>query len=295
MECYALPEPMASQTKQSVLPGTWRGHAAEEEVASDTSGLVARTALQRTSLTFKKEHVDLGDGSDLLFYPKFCHASEADDWLKALDKQMPWSRPSLFVYGRFCTQPRESCYVAGRNLPALKYSGHEPVVYHWDDFPVLQCILQAVQRALPEATFNSVLLNRYANGSDYAAWHSDNESIYGPSPIIASVSLGTEREFLVRMKKGYRMDKESQTSVASDSRRACKVRRLNIESSVKAGSKELPGIKGANIKDHYSFFLKHGSLLVMRGNMQRDWDHSIPKRLKVAGLRINLTFRKVNP
>jgi alkylated DNA repair dioxygenase AlkB len=36
--------------------------------------------------------------------------------------------------------------------------------------------------------------------------------------------------------------------------------------------------------------LGHGDLLVME-NMQLDFDHALPKRLKVHEPRINLTFR----
>nr|GEU78138.1 DNA oxidative demethylase ALKBH2 [Tanacetum cinerariifolium] len=45
--------------------------------------------------------------------------------------------------------------------------------------------------------------------------------------------------------------------------------------------------------DKCCFALKHGSLLVMRGNTQRDWLHSVPKRAKANSARINLTFRRV--
>lgn len=51
-------------------------------------------------------------------------------------------------------------------------------------------------------TFNSVLCNRYRNGSDTVGWHADNESIYGPKPTIASVTLGAERDFDLREGKG---------------------------------------------------------------------------------------------
>jgi alkylated DNA repair dioxygenase AlkB len=36
---------------------------------------------------------------------------------------------------------------------------------------------------------------------------------------------------------------------------------------------------------------EHGSLLVMRGRTNADWEHSVPKTAKPIGLRINLTFR----
>ena len=39
--------------------------------------------------------------------------------------------------------------------------------------------------------------------------------------------------------------------------------------------------------------LGHGSLLIMKGETQTYWEHSIPKMLKVSEPRINLTFRWV--
>jgi alkylated DNA repair dioxygenase AlkB len=40
--------------------------------------------------------------------------------------------------------------------------------------------------------------------------------------------------------------------------------------------------------------LKNGTLLIMRGEMQHYWQHSVPKRKKVRGSRFNLTFRHIN-
>lgn len=39
--------------------------------------------------------------------------------------------------------------------------------------------------------------------------------------------------------------------------------------------------------------LQHGSLLMMKGDCQQRYQHSLPKTRKQAGLRINLTFREV--
>jgi alkylated DNA repair dioxygenase AlkB len=39
--------------------------------------------------------------------------------------------------------------------------------------------------------------------------------------------------------------------------------------------------------------LKHGTLLIMRGELQHFWQHSIPKRKNVSGSRFNLTFRRI--
>jgi len=40
--------------------------------------------------------------------------------------------------------------------------------------------------------------------------------------------------------------------------------------------------------------LSHGSLLIMKGELQHFWQHSVPKQTKVQNSRINLTFRKIN-
>lgn len=43
-----------------------------------------------------------------------------------------------------------------------------------------------------------MLLNRYKGGDDYVGWHADDEKLYGPTPEIASVSFGCERDFLLK-------------------------------------------------------------------------------------------------
>lgn len=44
-------------------------------------------------------------------------------------------------------------------------------------------------------------------------------------------------------------------------------------------------------KEHYKLHLDHGSLLIMKGEMQHFWLHQIPKTKKEVDERINLTFR----
>ncbi len=41
--------------------------------------------------------------------------------------------------------------------------------------------------------------------------------------------------------------------------------------------------------------LKHGSVLVMKGELQHHWEHSVPKRTRARGNRVNLTFRIIDP
>ena len=50
------------------------------------------------------------------------------------------------------------------------------------------------------------------------------------------------------------------------------------------------------IDDHKTkleFPLKHGTVLIMFGELQHYWQHSVPKQKKVKNTRLNLTFRKI--
>lgn len=47
-------------------------------------------------------------------------------------------------------------------------------------------------------TYNFTLVNYYASGTDSISYHSDSESFLGPEPCIASLSLGSSRDFLLR-------------------------------------------------------------------------------------------------
>ncbi|TKW20991.1 hypothetical protein SEVIR_4G191100v4 [Setaria viridis] len=216
----------------------------------------------------RREVTDLGGGSEVVHVQRFVDREKAWEWFDYLDKTIPWNRPELRVFGR-TAQPRDVCYVADEGLPDLKYSGHQPHAHSWDEFPVLKDILKAVHEALPGSCFNSLLLNRYKTGADYVSWHADDEPLYGPTPEIASVSFGCERDFVLRKKP-------TKSQAASGSGEAARKR-----------------LKLAAPQQQHSFFLKHGSLLVMRGYTQRDWQHSVPKRAKASSPRINLTFRHV--
>ncbi|RVW33632.1 DNA oxidative demethylase ALKBH2 [Vitis vinifera] len=218
----------------------------------------------------KRQSIDLGNGSDLIYIPRFLAFEESWKWFDYLNKEIPWTRPTIRVFGRSCVQPRDTCYVASVGLPELSYSGYQPHAYTWDDYPPLKDILVAVHKALPGSSFNSLLLNRYKGGNDYVGWHSDDEKLYGSTPEIASISFGCEREFFLK-KKPSKVSQDSRSNGEPVNKRAKK------SSSV----------------DHHSFTLKHGSMLVMRGYTQRDWVHSVPKRAKADATRINLTFRHV--
>ena len=49
----------------------------------------------------------------------------------------------------------------------------------------------------------------------------------------------------------------------------------------------------ADHKQKYSVNLENGSLLIMKGDLQHQWEHQVPKTTKATHARINLTFRTI--
>ncbi len=113
--------------------------------------------------------------------------------------------------------------------------------------------LRARLEAFTGRRFNSVLANAYRDGADSMGWHRDDEPELGPEPYIASLSLGGERRFLLRP--------------------------LALENGKRARSRGMA--------------LAHGSLLIMKGRSQKDFQHALPKTRRPCGLRINLTYRNI--
>jgi alkylated DNA repair dioxygenase AlkB len=64
----------------------------------------------------------------------------------------------------------------------------------------LAALRQRLEVALG-VTFNSVLANLYRDGADSMGWHSDDEASLGPQPVIASLSLGATRRFVLRHRR----------------------------------------------------------------------------------------------
>ncbi|MDR5858637.1 alpha-ketoglutarate-dependent dioxygenase AlkB [Halomonas eurihalina] len=125
--------------------------------------------------------------------------TEATAALARLDAELDWQRPSLRLYGREHPIPRRQVWMGDASY---RYSGRHFAPDPWH--PCVLAIRDAVQRRLADsgvkARFNSVLLNRYADGRDRMGWHSDDEPELGESPLIAAVSLGTDRPLRFRWK-----------------------------------------------------------------------------------------------
>lgn len=64
--------------------------------------------------------------------------------------------------------------------------------------------------------------------------------------------------------------------------------------SVSLGAERKFALKHKRTGETVSVLLGHGSLLEMKAETQRNWQHSLPKTKKVKRARINLTFRTIS-
>lgn len=98
------------------------------------------------------------------------------------------------MFGRTVPAPRLEAWY-GDPGAAYTYSGlaHEPLPWTAE----LQDLRERVESATA-TTFNSVLANLYRSGADSNGWHADDEPELGEQPVIASLSLGATRRFLLR-------------------------------------------------------------------------------------------------
>lgn len=123
----------------------------------------------------------------------------ADTVQRTLREDVPWEVHRIRMFGRQVDSPRLSCWM-GDPAARYRYSGTEFVPQPWH--PALLPLRDQLAAFCGHA-FNSVLLNRYRDGDDGMGWHSDNEPELGPAPVIASLSLGAGRRFLLRRRDDH--------------------------------------------------------------------------------------------
>ena len=125
------------------------------------------------------------------------------DVMARLMHETDWREETIVVYGKRHLQPRLSAWYGDA---AYTYSSLrlDPAPFT----PLLESLRTAVQDATGQS-FNSVLLNRYRNERDSMGMHSDDEPELGPDPVIASLSFGAARTFVLKHKhnkKTVRLD-----------------------------------------------------------------------------------------
>lgn len=109
-----------------------------------------------------------------------------------------WRQETVLVYGKRHPQPR---LTAWHGEASYTYSGLRLAPLPMT--PLLEQLRAAVEAATGQR-YNSVLLNYYRDGADSMGMHSDDEPELGPQPVIASLSYGATRTFILRHKTSKR-------------------------------------------------------------------------------------------
>jgi len=134
--------------------------------------------------------------SEITFWPSWLGSTEADDLLAIAIDQVTWRQDNIHIAGKSIPIPRLQNWYGD---PTTSYTYSRIKLQAVAFPPWMELLRRRVERQTGNC-FNRTLVNYYRDGQDSVDWHADDERELGPEPIIASVSLGQERAFLLRHK-----------------------------------------------------------------------------------------------
>jgi len=203
----------------------------------------------------------------VIYIPNFIDEETSNGAFTALARVSNFETKYMNFSGTLIGLPRKITYFGDK---PYSYSGvtHEPKPFNSIIFDIKKLIVNeksintvVTQKSLEK--LNTCLVNLYENENDSVAFHCDDEKELGPDNknniLIASVSFGAERDFVIRTKTILQKQLGEENTD-------------NFE--LKIG-------------------LKHGSLLIMYGDFQSRFEHSVPKAKCRKEARINLTYRVI--
>lgn len=189
--------------------------------------------------------IKLADGAELKYYKNFLLTEESTDLYQFLVENIPWKHGIYKMFGKDVKTPRVLYAMKNKNTDITDvYTVTESMIWT----PEIKKIKKKLEK-LTEKEFRYAQLNYYRDGNDYIGYHTDSEVQHGD--IIASISLGTSRQFVFRH-IDYKTNKIKK-----------------YEMTLESGSLLIMNEEAAKLY----------------------WKHSIPKAPKIKTGRINITFR----
>ena len=132
----------------------------------------------------------------ITIYENIEHISIWNSWHEICLQNINWVEGEIKIFGKTYKIPRLQAWYSDHGVN-YSYSGKVLDQNIWNkELLEIKILIESICKC----TFNSVLANLYRNGSDSMGLHADDEKELGLRPLIASLSLGEEREITFKHK-----------------------------------------------------------------------------------------------
>lgn len=134
---------------------------------------------------------------EVMYYGPVLGYEQAAKYFNDLMTGVPWQNDEVVVMGERIQAKRKVAWYGDKGQK-YTYSGTTRTGIPWNNNLLT---LNSLVEEKAGASFNSCLLNLYETGDVGVSWHSDDETMLGKEPVIASLSLGAARKFSLKHKK----------------------------------------------------------------------------------------------
>lgn len=128
-------------------------------------------------------------------------------YFKVIKAYPDWVQKDIIVGGVKLAERRKTCAFSNRAGLVYSYNGYD--YKDTPEFPpeieqIRQMVIEEIKDRTGEVyDFNFCMANLYRNNKDKISWHPDDETSMDPEAPIASVSLGSSRDFWCRESKNH--------------------------------------------------------------------------------------------
>lgn len=131
------------------------------------------------------------------YLEKVFNSEDSSHYFDRLIRNISWKNDEVIIFGKRIITKRETAWYGDYGCEYV-YSGISRKPMPWiNELSELKMLAEKFSGI----NFNSCLLNLYHSGEEGMSWHSDDERSLGKDIVIASVSFGAERKFVLRHKK----------------------------------------------------------------------------------------------
>ena len=177
---------MATASSNRRPGGRWGARSGTQADVAPFQGDLFAQGQPSVDALARVEHLDLGGRSWIDFAPRWLIG--ADELLEQFAARLRWTRAERPMYGQMVEEPRLGAHLRPRS------AGVPGVV---DE-------MAGALGGRYRCRFNSVWVNYYRGGRDSVAWHRDQIGVDPADTVVAIVSLGGPRRFLLRPAGGGR-------------------------------------------------------------------------------------------